>query len=132
MNVLTFRLQPGQDLLTEIERAVRENRIRAGCILSAVGSLTHAALRLANREHPTRFDGPFEIVSATGTVSIHGCHLHLAVSDGEGRTLGGHLVTGCIIYTTAEVVLAVFPRLTYRREPCPLSGYDGSVVETDD
>lgn len=131
MNILTIRLKPGQDLLTEIEHIIRQNNIRAGCILSAVGSLTHAALRLANREQATHFNSPFEIVSATGTVSTNGCHLHLAISDSEGHTVGGHLVPGCTIYTTAEVVLAVFPHLTYRREPCPLSGYEELVVETN-
>lgn len=129
MDALTFRLKPGQDLLDEIERFVAENNIRAGCILSAVGSLTQATLRFANRNTYHTCTGHFEIVSATGTVSTHGCHLHIAISDGNGQTLGGHLVSGCTIYTTAEIVLAVFPHLVYRREPCELSGYDELVVD---
>ncbi len=129
MDALTFRLKPGQDLLDEIERVVAQNGIRAGCILSAVGSLTRATLRLANRDTYNTYAGHFEIVSATGTVSTHGSHLHIAISDGDGRTLGGHLVSGCTIYTTAEIVLAVFPHLVYRREPCELSGYDELAVD---
>ncbi|MDW8276707.1 MAG: DNA-binding protein [Anaerolineales bacterium] len=128
MEVLSFRLKPGQDLLAEIERIVAENDISAGCILSAVGSLTQATLRLANHETYTTFAGHFEIVAATGTVSRHGSHLHIAISDGEGRTFGGHLVLGCVIYTTAEIVLAVFPHLIYRRELCELSGYEELVI----
>lgn len=128
MNILTFRLKPGQDLFDEIERVAAENDIRAGCILSAVGSLTQATLRLANRDTYNTYTGHFEIVSATGTVSTHGSHLHIAISDGEGRTIGGHLVSGCTVYTTAEIVLAVFPHLVYHREPCELSGYDELVV----
>lgn len=128
MDALTFRLKPGQDLLDEIERVVAENDICAGCILSAVGSLTQATLRLANRDTYNTYTGHFEIVSATGTVSTYGSHLHIAISDGDGLTIGGHLVSGCTIYTTAEIVLAVFPRITYRREPCKLSGYDELVV----
>ena len=85
-------------------------------VLSGVGSLTHVTLDFANREYHSEFDGHFEIVSMTGIVSIHGSHLHISVSDGDGRTMGGHLVPGCKIYTTAEIVLAVFDDVVYKRE----------------
>ena len=130
MGALTFLLKHGQDLIDEIERVVAENDICAGCILSAVGSLTQATLRLANRDTYNTYTGHFEIVSATGTVSTYGSHLHIGISDGDGLTIGGHLVSGCTVYTTAEIVLAVFPHITYRREPCELSGYDELVVGT--
>ncbi|MBK7450148.1 MAG: hypothetical protein IPJ47_12275 [Anaerolineales bacterium] len=32
-------------------RLCKENNIEAGCVLSSVGSLTHATLRLANRNY---------------------------------------------------------------------------------
>jgi predicted DNA-binding protein with PD1-like motif len=124
----TFRLKPGQDLLVEIEAFCQRQAIQAGVVLSAVGSLTQAELRLANRETTTCYQGHFEIVAMTGTVSLHGSHLHLAISDGDGHTLGGHLVAGCTIYTTAEIVLAVFPDQVYRREYEPLSGYDELAI----
>ena len=49
MENYTFRLTPGQDLLDSIESFVLQNQVEAGCILSGVGSLTHAVLRLVNR-----------------------------------------------------------------------------------
>ncbi|PWH15025.1 MAG: DUF296 domain-containing protein [Anaerolineae bacterium] len=125
----TFRLLPNQDLYDQIQQFVNTHNIQAGVILSAVGSLTHATLRLANRSHYSEFPGPFEIVSMTGTVSVHGSHLHLAISDGEGKTIGGHLVGGCKIYTTAEIVIGELEQVVYRREPCALSGYDELVVK---
>ena len=128
MNIYTFRLKPGQDLFVEIAGFVAANQIEAGCVLSSVGSLTHATLRLANRGTYNEYEGHFEIVSLNGTVSIHGSHLHIAVSDGDGQTIGGHLVEGCKIYTTAEMVIAAFPEQIYRREPCEQSGYDELVV----
>jgi len=103
-------------MFDSIEAFVRDKNIEAGCVLSGVGSLTHAVLRLANREFHSKYDGHFEIVSITGTVSIHGSHLHLSISDGDGNTIGGHLVSGCKIYTTAEIVLAVFDDVVYKRE----------------
>jgi uncharacterized protein len=123
MQTYTFRLKPGQDLFDEIERFTAQERISAGCLLCAVGSLTHATLRLANRSFFDEYEGHFEIVSLTGTVSIYGSHLHISISDGDGVTTGGHLVSGCKIYTTAEIVLAAFPELVYRREACQESGY---------
>ncbi|RCK76872.1 MAG: hypothetical protein ANABAC_3297 [Anaerolineae bacterium] len=125
----TFRLLPAQDLYDEIARFVHAQNIQAGVILSAVGSLTHATLRLANCSTYTEYQGPFEIVSMTGTVSVRGSHLHIALSDGEGKTLGGHLVSGCKIYTTAEIVIAELEDVVYDREPCALSGYDELVVK---
>jgi uncharacterized protein len=128
MQNYTFRLKTGQDLFDSIEAFVHEKQTEAGCLLSGVGSLAHARLRLAGRDFYSAYAGPFEIVSITGTVSIHGSHLHIAVSDGNGNTIGGHLESGCKIYTTAEIVIAVFNDLIYKRELAEDSGYDELVV----
>jgi len=129
MKHYTFRLKPGHDLFESLEMFVRENNIEAGCVLSGVGSLTRAVLRFANRDFYSEYEGHFEIVSLTGTVSVHGSHLHISISDGDGRTIGGHLVSGCKIYTTAEIVLAVFEDVAYKRELLENdSGYEELVV----
>jgi uncharacterized protein len=128
MRNYTFRLSPGQDLFNAIEMFVKEKKIEAGCVLSGVGSLTQVILRFANQELHDENSGHFEIVSITGTVSIHGSHIHISVSDEQGRTTGGHLVSGCKIYTTAEIVIAVFDEVVYKREFAEDSGYDELVV----
>lgn len=129
MQAFTFRLNPGQDLLNEIEAVVITKKIEAGCVLSAVGSLTQATLRLANREFYSEYEGHFEIVSMTGTVSVHGSHLHISISDGDGKTIGGHLVPGCKIYTTAEMVLGIFEDVVYKREYAEDSGYEELAID---
>jgi len=129
MQTFTFRLKPEQDLFNEIEAIVAEKNIEAGCVLSAVGSLTHATLRLANREYYSEYDGHFEIVSMTGTISVHGSHLHMSISDEDGKTIGGHLVPGCKIYTTVEMVFAIFDGVVYKREYAEDSGYDELAVK---
>lgn len=128
MRNYTFRLKPGQDLFDSIELHIKENNIEAGCVLSGVGSLTHAALRFANKEFYSEYDGFYEIVSMTGTVSVHGSHLHISISDGDGKTMGGHLVSGCKIYTTAEIIIAIFDDVLYKREFAEDSGYEELVV----
>jgi hypothetical protein len=60
MKTHTFRLKPQQDLFDSIEGFVKENNIEAGCVLSSVGSLTHATLRLANRGYYNEYDGHFD------------------------------------------------------------------------
>ena len=124
MENYTFRLSAGQDLFDAIDAFVLQNQIEAGCVLSGVGSLKHAVLRLANREVHNEYVGYFEIVSITGTVSIHGSHLHVSISDENGYTIGGHLVSGCKIYTTAEIVIAAFTNEVDKREFAEDSGYD--------
>lgn len=129
MYTYTFRLKPQKDLFDEIEAFVAAKNIQAGCMLSSVGSLTHATLRLANREFYTDYEGHFEIVSLIGTVSTNGSHLHISISDGDGKTIGGHLVSGCKVYTTAEIVIAVFEDVLYKRELLEDdSGYEELVV----
>ena len=129
MKTYTFRLKPGQDLFDSIETFVADNNIEAGYVLSSVGSLTHAILRLAHRSTFNEYEGHFEIVSITGTVSTNGSHIHVSISNGDGVTIGGHLVSGCKIYTTAEIVIAEFDDVIYKRELLENdSGYEELVV----
>lgn len=124
-----LRLRPGDDLRQSLVAYVQAQGIEAGAMLTCVGSLTDVCLRLANHDAPTRWHGHFEIVSLVGTLSASGgSHLHLSVSDGTGHTLGGHLLDGCRIYTTAEIVLAALPALQFTREVDPTYGYRELVV----
>lgn len=126
---IALRLRPGQDLRQELLRAVEREGLEAAAVVTCVGSLTRATLRFADRPEGTPLEGPLEIVSLVGTLSTHGSHLHLAVSDGEGRTLGGHLLDGSAVYTTAEVVLLALDDLRFRRERDPATTYRELVIE---
>src|SRR4029450_6445920 len=103
MRTIALRLRPGADLKAELLALAARERIRAGWILTCVGSLSRVRLRLpADTEHAT-WQGAFEIVALTGTLSQDGGHLHLAVADQRGRTVGGHLPEGCTRRTTDQV-----------------------------
>ena len=121
--VYALRLRPGQDLRKELERFAKERGIRAGYIITTVGSLRKAALRLADKSDSTGFEGKFEIVSLVGTLGQDGVHLHASISDGAGRTIGGHLVEGCEIYTTAEIVIGEATGVEFGRETDKQTGY---------
>jgi predicted DNA-binding protein with PD1-like motif len=115
-SVHAFRLKPGLDLRKEIEAYVKENNISARWIATCVGSLTNYNIRFANQKDGNTGTGHFEIVSLTGTVSTNGSHLHISVSDSTGSTIGGHLLQGNIVYTTAEIVIQSAPNLIFKRE----------------
>jgi predicted DNA-binding protein with PD1-like motif len=118
------RLHPGEDLRKGILDMLRENAdLHAGVVASAVGSLTHAKLRLAGSEKFLDKEGPFEIVSATGTVGVDGMHVHLAISDATGATWGGHLVDGCLVYTTVELVVVDVEGYRFKRTFDKATGY---------
>jgi predicted DNA-binding protein with PD1-like motif len=123
MRILPFRLRPGQDLRQQIEAIVKAGNIKAGFILTAVGSLRSAALRLADQKEATTFAGKFEIVSLVGTMGQDGVHLHLSISDSSGRTIGGHLVEGCQVYTTVEIVIGEARGLAFTRVQDEETGY---------
>jgi predicted DNA-binding protein with PD1-like motif len=112
---LAFRLKPGQLLKETIQQMVNANKIKAGWISASVGSLTQYNIRFANMPNGNKNTGHFEIVSLTGTVSINGSHLHIAVSDSVGKTIGGHLLDSNIVYTTAEIVILYDTTLQFNR-----------------
>lgn len=130
MRAHALRLRPGDDLREALLAYVAQQHLGAAAVLTCVGSLTVTTLRLANQEGPTEYRGHFEIVSLVGTLSATGgSHLHLSVADSTGRTLGGHLLAGCRVYTTAEIVLAALPELEFTRETDPAFGYKELVVK---
>jgi predicted DNA-binding protein with PD1-like motif len=129
MHQITKRLLPGQDLRVEIGKVISEHQIKAGVIVSAVGSLEPVVLRMAGAKEVKTWEGEFEIVSITGTVSVNGHHIHLSASDKDGAVVGGHLKPGCIVRTTVELVMLAFDDVEYKRVPDPKSGYDELVIE---
>lgn len=122
--VYVLRLKPGQDLRRELQNFARSAGLKAGYIITCVGSLDRATLRLANQNDYAKFEGKFEIVSLVGTLTADGQHLHMSISDKTGQTIGGHLVEGCPIYTTAEIVIGEAEEIIFTREKDEVTGYD--------
>lgn len=116
ISTYAFRLKPGQDLKAGIQQMVAENQIKAGWISTCAGSLTEYSIRFANQPIVSIDTGHFEIVSLTGTVSVNGSHIHISVSDSTGKTVGGHLMDGCKVYTTAEIVILYTDQYEFKRE----------------
>ncbi|MEH1819671.1 MAG: PPC domain-containing DNA-binding protein [Nostoc sp.] len=123
MKVFAIRLKPHEDLRQSLKNFVKQENIKAGFILSAIGSLEAAKIRFANQDVSTVLTGKFEIIALNGTIATTGVHLHIAISDREGKTIGGHLDDGCIIYTTAEIVIGASEKFTFNRTFDQETGY---------
>lgn len=128
MQTLAMRLKPGADPRRELRRLCEREAIEAACVVSCVGSLRKAAVRYADAPRAELLDGPFEIVSMEGTLSRHGCHFHVALSDADGCVVGGHLKDGSEVHTTAEIVLGVLDDVVFDRQPDADTGYEELVV----
>ena len=123
MKVIPLRLPPGADLRRALEAWMAEQQEQAGCVISAVGSLSVAQIRLAGAAEATAIRGDLEILSLAGTLSPDDAHLHIAIADSSGTVIGGHLCAGSLVRTTAELVVGLLPEWRFRRELDPATGY---------
>jgi predicted DNA-binding protein with PD1-like motif len=95
----------------------------AAFVVSGIGSLSGASIRFAGAETAARIEGNLEILTLAGSLSPDGSHLHISVSDAEGRVFGGHAAPRCTVRTTAEILIAVLPDCQFARTHDPLTGY---------
>lgn len=122
MKELAFRLTKGDDLRSKIEEYCAD--IDTAIVLSAVGCLYEVNIRLANAQTYLHTTKDYEIVSLVGTISKAKAHLHISLSDDEGKCIGGHLVEGCRVNTTCEIVLGILQDYKSIREYDDNTGYD--------
>jgi predicted DNA-binding protein with PD1-like motif len=134
--IIALRLPPDADVYRTLEEVARREQIASGVILSGLGSLREVTLRnvrLFPKEFPiqdrnriyTPKAEPLEMLSLSGNISqrngeVH-VHAHIVISSGleDGRVYGGHLSEGCIVFSTAEIILASVRELGMIREMDP-------------
>ncbi|MEX3018281.1 PPC domain-containing DNA-binding protein [Kluyvera sp. STS39-E] len=123
-----LRLLPGQEVFAQLHAFIQQHSLQAAWITGCTGSLTDVALRYAGNDDTTLLSGTFEVISLNGTLELTGEHLHLAVSDPAGAMLGGHMMPGCTVRTTLELVIGELTELAFSRQPCAVSGYEELVI----
>ena len=129
MRTYGIRLRRGRDLRESIEQFCKEEDIKAGVVLSGVGCVTKARLRDASGVNIVEVDEHMEIVSLMGTVSAGRCHLHVSFAKEVLSVIGGHLVEGCIINTTCELVIGELEEYEYDVEFDEETGYDELIFK---
>jgi len=128
VNTLPIRLMPGEDLRAALEAAVSARACNAAFVVCGIGSLAQARVRLAGAADVRTLVGDLEILSLAGTIAANGSHLHGALATASGEVIGGHLGQGCIVRTTAEILLALLPEWQFTREPDAATGYPELVI----
>ncbi|MBP7837460.1 DNA-binding protein [Candidatus Saccharibacteria bacterium] len=127
MKLYTTRLKPNEDLRIGLLRFAKKQNILAGSIVTCVGSLDSATLRMAgataDNQQIETYSEPFEIVSLVGTIMNGYCHLHITLSKADGSVIGGHLKDGSLISTTAEVTIIEDRSVVFTREPDQKTGF---------
>lgn len=121
MTARPLRLSPGTDLREALEAVVAQGQV-CGFVVCGIGSLVDAKLRFAAQQEATTVPGPSEIVSLSGSLSTDGAHLHMSVATPDGAVVGGHMVYGNTVRTTAEVLIVFLPEWQLTREHDPSTG----------
>ncbi len=132
MSLVPIRLAPGAELKRALEAAATEHADGSAYVVAGIGSLQSASLRFAGEAQDVELPGPLEILSLSGTLSPSGCHLHMSVSDAAGRVWGGHVGSGNVVRTTAEILLASLKGWVLGREFDTATGYDELAVRRED
>jgi len=123
MHAFPLRLSPGDDLRATLEDATRRNGWSAAFVIQGIGSLSVAQLRFAGVETPDELRRDLEILTLAGSLSVDGAHLHMSVADSRGQVFGGHVAKGCVVRTTAELLIVVLPSHRFSREIDSATGY---------
>uniref|UniRef100_H2ZVT7 PPC domain-containing protein n=1 Tax=Latimeria chalumnae TaxID=7897 RepID=H2ZVT7_LATCH len=138
LSVCVLRLGPGEEIFTSLKKFVEDKKLKAPFIITCVGSITKATLRLANaiasntnegNQKIVHLNGRFEIVSLVGTLNKEP-HLHICLSDKDGKTVGGHVISDLEVFTTAEIVIGECNGLQFTREMDERTGFPELVISS--
>ncbi len=105
-------MEPGEDVLETIEAVAAEYDVKSGYV-SMIGAISGAKLGYfhlkANEYRDFTVNEDVEVVSCMGNISmLNGkpmVHAHMIVSDEAGKCYGGHLMKGCKVSVTIELVI---------------------------
>jgi predicted DNA-binding protein with PD1-like motif len=126
---LPVRLAPGADLRRRLEEMLAERAAGAAFVVAGIGSLSAARLRFAGCAEPSALEGDLELLTLSGTLAPEGAHLHATVADARGRVWGGHVANGCLVRTTAEVLIVLLPYWRFAREHDAQTGFRELCVQ---
>jgi predicted DNA-binding protein with PD1-like motif len=121
--VVVAQLKPGEDILHSIEKVAKDMGLRSAHI-SMIGAVSRVHLgyfdRKENEYKDFTVEEDLEIVSGIGNISkhenAHVVHAHIVAADKTGRCYGGHLLEGCKVSVTIELVITEVDELKRARD----------------
>ena len=112
-NTVFARIDKGEEIVETLKTICEKEDITIAYVnaIGAVGDFTVGVFKTAEKQYDSnRFQGDFEIVSLSGTVTqmngAHYSHLHMSAADSEGRVFGGHL-NRAVVSATCEMIITV-------------------------
>ena len=112
-DTILARFDKGEEILEQLQKVAEAEGILLAEIsaLGAVNDFTVGVYNTAEKKYyANHFEGAFEIVSLTGTVSTmngaYYAHLHMSAGNDKGEVFGGHL-NRALISATCEMVIRV-------------------------
>jgi predicted DNA-binding protein with PD1-like motif len=114
--VLVLRMKFKTDLLTEMEKQVKQQNIKNAVILSGIGSVRGYRIHnVAGRDYPvpdmfvSAPNTPADLIGMNGYIVNGVIHAHviLALGDKTATTISGHLEKGTEVLTFAVVTVGV-------------------------
>ncbi len=119
--VVVLRLKYQTDLLAGLQKMVKQENIRNGVILSAMGSVRgYQVHQVSNRTLPSRDTyvknptEPADLVSMNGYVIDGRLHPHITLATPD-KVIAGHLEPGTEVFTFAVVTIGVMNDVDFRR-----------------
>jgi uncharacterized protein len=119
--IVMGKLGYGCDLLEELTHVVTERGVKLGRI-EAMGAVQKARIGFYNQQTRTyqynSFDHPLEITKLVGNISLKDgnpfIHAHVTLSDDSGKSVGGHLASGTVVFA-CEFLLEAFDGPAFNR-----------------
>jgi predicted DNA-binding protein with PD1-like motif len=114
--ILVLRAKNKTDLLTEMEKQVKQQNIKNAVILSGIGSLRGWSVHnVASRDYPVADmftknpNQPVDLIAMQGYINNGVIHAHviMAAGDKAANTISGHLEKGSEVLTFAVVTLGI-------------------------
>ena len=120
--VIINRFGNGEDVLECLNKLVRDNHISSGSFIG-IGSVQKAEIGFFagdGKYSVVTCNGPLEVSSCIGNVAskegVPFVHAHICLADRQGKAFAGHLMPGCIVDATFEVVVHEYEGLDVKRK----------------
>ena len=120
-NHIIARFDRGEEILECLKQVALKENIKLASVsaLGAVYAFTVGVYKVGEKKYySNHFEGAFEIVSLTGTISTmdgaYYAHLHMSAGNDKGEVFGGHL-NCAVISATCEMVIDVIDGVVERR-----------------
>ena len=112
-DTLVIRFDPNEEIIENLRAIAEKEQIKLASVeaLGAINDFTVGVFDTVEKKYySNRFQGAYEIVSLTGTITTKDGafyqHLHMSAGENSGAVFGGHL-SRAVVSATCEMIVRV-------------------------